>query len=85
MVTAHKIASRKKRPKTRIEPAKVFDCYLKEIRLDMFLTLADVSKSGVDMATIARAEGGAEIKLSNAIRLAAFFQRPVEQIWKRKP
>lgn len=64
---------------------KVFDCQLRELREKHGLTLRDVAKhSGVSVATIARAEWGAELCLSQALKLAHFFEYGIEQIWTRR-
>jgi len=84
MLTAAKIASKKKpkKPKLWTSQKKIFNCELRELRVQLGLTMRDVSKCGVCLATIARAEQGFEIELSHAIMLAKFFEKPIEEIWR---
>lgn len=53
------------------------------IREGLGLTQRDVSSgSGVNNATVADAEAGFEVSLTTAIKLAAFFGKPIEELWK---
>jgi len=83
MITASKILSKKK-PKVRNSWSKqkvVFTCTLRDLRKGLGLTLREVAGCGVDIATINRAEYGHEIHLSHALALAAFYEKPIEEIW----
>jgi DNA-binding XRE family transcriptional regulator len=84
MLTALKLAAQKKPKKMQAwnHQKVIFSCCLHTLRKNLGLTLRDVSKCGVDIATIARAERGHEIHLSHALRLAALFERSVSDIWK---
>lgn len=59
----------------------VFD--MRAARTAAGLSLRDVVKeAGVSCATIGRVELGATPDLATAIRLAAFYEKQIPQIWK---
>lgn len=80
-----KTVSELPKPKDRgqwVDKSAVFACSLRNLRERHQLTLRDVAKySGVSVATIARIEWGAECNLSQALKLAHFFETTVEKIW----
>jgi DNA-binding XRE family transcriptional regulator len=46
------------------------------------LTLEDVARHvGVSVPTLSRIERGADVSLELALRLAQFYEKPVEEIW----
>lgn len=58
---------------------------LRALRAALGLTQRDVSVgSGVNNATVADAEAGFEMTLTNALKLAKFFGKPVEELWPLK-
>lgn len=58
---------------------------LKSTREELGLTQCDVATgSGVNSATVADAEAGFEVMLTNALKLAAFFGKSVEQLWPKE-
>lgn len=84
MITANKIASQKKPRKLKswADHEIVFPiCELRRCREDLGLTVRDVERCGVSKATIHRAEQGFELHLSHALALAAFYEKPIEEIW----
>lgn len=55
-----------------------------ELRGALGLTTRDVSgATGISNSVICRAEHGMEVWISTALKLAKFFEQPVEQIWGR--
>lgn len=73
-----------KRAPLERESAKLH-CCLRSLREKHGLRLREVAKhSGVSHATISRIEGGAECQLSQALKLANFFESTVEKIWEVK-
>jgi DNA-binding XRE family transcriptional regulator len=87
MITASKLSAKKKprvlKAWSNKEP--IFHCKIREMRKKLNLTLRDVSGSGVDIATLSRAERGHELRLSNALAIAAFFECDPRDIWSVLP
>lgn len=81
MSPAEKLASMKPKRKSRNNSTHP-DNHLREIRLAIGLTQREVGdETGLSNAFICQAEKGSEISLSNALRLASFFGKAVEEIW----
>jgi DNA-binding XRE family transcriptional regulator len=60
---------------------RVGNC-LKDLREKQGLSRADVENgSGVGSQTVASAESGGDVTISRAMRLAAFYERKIEDIW----
>lgn len=60
-------------------------CCLRSLREKHRLSLRDVAKhSSVSTATLSRMEYGAECELTQALKLANFFETTVEKIWDLK-
>lgn len=56
---------------------------LRRIRESRSLGLRECARaSGVDAATLSRIEYGHEPDVRNAIKVAQFYEMPVEKIWK---
>jgi DNA-binding XRE family transcriptional regulator len=76
-----------KKPKRKIKSwshlVTAFDCELRTMRAKYGLTLREVARySGVAVATVQRMECGHHCDLATAMKLARFFERPVEKIWQ---
>lgn len=57
---------------------------LRELRQKRGLTLAKVAdQAKLSVPTVARAELGHELSLTNALKLAAFYKQSIEQLWGR--
>ncbi len=60
-----------------------YRCRILELRNALGLTQRDVAEGcGVEGPTIHEAEHGRELTLAVALRIAAFFGKPVEEIWE---
>jgi len=60
-------------------------CCLRSLREKYSITLREVAKhSGVSHATVSRMESGMECQLSQALKLANFFETTVDKIWDLK-
>lgn len=86
MLTADKVAKRKKpRIYKSLRGEPVFHSELRAMREQWGLSVRDVEKeTGVTKSTIFRAEHGMEVELGHALRLARFFSKTIEEIWKEK-
>lgn len=64
----------------------IFDTtLLQRCREESGLTLREVAGySGVSIATLDRMERGFQCELSSAMKLAKFWELPIEQLWKLK-
>lgn len=61
----------------------VFDCALKSLRKSAGLRLVDVAMHvGISAGHLWEVERGTEIGLSLALKLAEFYGKPVNEIWK---
>lgn len=55
---------------------------LREFRHRRGLTQAEVAeRSGVSVAAVWAAERGADVSLTTAVKLAAFYDTPIERLW----
>jgi transcriptional regulator with XRE-family HTH domain len=81
------------RPLSKMKPTKpqkmpflsplILLCDLRAIRESARVCLRDASKaSGISAATLSRIELGATPDLPTALRAAAFYERPIDKIWK---
>jgi DNA-binding XRE family transcriptional regulator len=62
---------------------KVWDCRLREIRTALGLTQTQVAVScGSTSWAVSRIEDGCDPSLKVALALAAFFGRPVAELWR---
>lgn len=60
----------------------VWVCMVRERRVELGLSLRDLERAvGLGSSHLSQIEGGAELNLSNARRLAFFFQAAVEELW----
>jgi DNA-binding XRE family transcriptional regulator len=80
----------KRKPKVRRawsdKPVVFNTSALVEMRAACGLTLREVAGySGVALATIDRMERGHKCELQNAMMLARFYEKPIEQLWSLKP
>lgn len=61
----------------------VWKCKLKELRLSLDLSRADVEKgAGVREGVVFYAELGCDLQLSNAVKLCKFYGKTVEELWQ---
>lgn len=71
------IPIRKRREKLHL------NCNLYNERLDCNLTLKALSDQvGLDVSLLHRAESGGHINLTSALRLARFYGKTVDEIWR---
>lgn len=78
---------RRGRPDGRHVADAVLECSMRTMRrlFNPPLTLADVADhTGVSVPTLSRIERGASVSLAEALRLAKFYEKPIEEIWKLK-
>lgn len=62
----------------------VFKCRMAEMRAEQGLVLRDVSeKTGMSITGLWQIEQGSDPLLSTAIKLSAFFGKPINEIWER--
>ena len=60
-------------------------CHAKELRTALDLTLVQVATElGVSVPTLHRIESGTEPRLAVALKMAAFYGKPVGEIWRAK-
>lgn len=85
MTKAERLSSKKiKRVSSNLRKLP-FICRIKELRLSLCLTLRDVEKeTGVNNSSLCLIERGADLTLSNALVLATFFGRTIEELWPSK-
>lgn len=69
-------------PKKRDDRRPVFACRVRSLRENRAMSLRDLAKEcGVPYCTVLRAERGLGVTLAAAMKLAAYFRIPVEQLW----
>lgn len=76
---------RRGRPDGRHVTDAALECSMRTMRrlFNPPLTLADVADhTGVSVPTLSRIERGASVSLVEALRLARFYEKPIEEIWK---
>jgi len=79
---AERAAIKKPAKKTAGGRGGKLENYLKLVRSSLGLSLRDVEQGcGVPNATLCQAEYGAEITLSNAMALAWFYGKKIEELW----
>lgn len=62
----------------------VFKCRMAELRAGQGLALRDVAKkTGMSITGLWQIEQGSDPMLSTAIKLSAFFGKPINEIWKK--
>lgn len=88
-LTPAELLAKKKDAEGRIKSLKSVNvapkwkCLLSNLRIELGLSQDDVAKAvGLSKTTIWETEHGQEILLTNAVKLARFFGRSVEQIWQ---
>jgi DNA-binding XRE family transcriptional regulator len=71
-----------RKPKGSLVRPKKWHCAIPELRHKLGLTLADVAEAvGITKSGLSQIEYGADIRLTTATRLAAFFDKSVYEIW----
>lgn len=78
--------AKEKRSSPRKQPAarrRIWNCKLRELRMALDLTQRDVAAAvGLSCAGYHQIEvQGNDVCLSTCVRLAAFFGKPIEEIW----
>ncbi len=64
---------------------KVWYCGLREVREELKISMRDVAKAvGLSLTAYWQIEHGTDPMLSNAVKLAAFFGKPVEELWSKR-
>ena len=79
---ARKIRRRQPRRAARCHP---LICLVRGLRREARLTMRDVAQGSGVCAPLSDIERGANTTLTTAFKLAAFFGKPVEELWKLLP
>lgn len=81
MITAKQLAAKKKPRKVRFGDCGL-NCRILHLRSHLGLTVRDVATgSGVNESLISRAEHNFDVCMTTALKIAKFFERPLEEIW----
>lgn len=76
-------AVKRKERKTFPDKERIFWTPLRSMRLNSGLTFSELSEhTGLNQSTLCRAEAGLTIELVTALKIARFFEKPVEEIWQ---
>lgn len=83
MIKFAQLKTKVRRRKTQRQRAFHFYCALRQLRERRCLSLHEIATaSGLPFATLYWIERGANCNLSTAFKIAAFFEMPVEQLWR---
>ncbi len=84
MTPAEELAvTRAKSPRTWQRRVERFVCRVREVREGLNLSRAAVGgELGFTAAFLTNVERGVGINLTTALKIAAFFGRPVEELWQ---
>lgn len=86
MTPAEKLAKSKPRRKLRAKPhqrTSPWDCGITALRHELRISLDDVAKAvEISKTALWQIEHGTDPMLTTAAKLAAFFGRTVEQLWR---
>ena len=85
MSPAEKLSGKTRKRKSRLNRAVPWDCAIRGLRKGLNLTLEQVSKeTKVSNAILSMIERGTDPCLTTAMALSTFFQRPVEELWRKR-
>lgn len=76
---AKKIKSKRRQIRARIG---IIDCKVRDLRHSLGLsTQAAAQGCGMSIANFNRVERGGDVQMTSAKKLAAFFGKPIEELW----
>lgn len=89
MTPAQKLAKVKQRqrpkrngPAVKLKTAPVWECGIVALREALNLSMKDVASAiGMSMTAVFQIEHGCDPMLTSAVRLAAFYGKPIEKLW----
>jgi DNA-binding XRE family transcriptional regulator len=87
MTPAEKLASKRRPRKSRgnVNPVRkrVWNCSLRAVRQSLSLAIHEVAKAtGMSVAGLSEIERGTDPMLSSATKLAAFYGKTVDELWR---
>lgn len=78
------LAIEKRRRRKRVVPKdRVYECHLFEARVSLNLTLREVAAAlKMSLNSIHLIEQGSNLKLNTALKIARFYGKTVDELWK---